>query len=348
MTATATEYNERQRYHQKFIALCQETVGACPTGAWRESDEALVKDWQAAQRLTSDGKVGPVTASAIRWASGVMLHPRRFVWWDHGPLERVGAMRSWGVERLAIMLNSSLAKHDTTPQWKYRLDERLLKITDAATARGMAVTLTAWVRPNPAQLDAVLAYWRRMIPLTGADSIEAELEGNWRERNAHGFDSLEEAGAYLVAGMQDLQDEFGVRLIGTTFPGHKELKMDHATALDHLDAASVQIYSRAALERTDDDKRRIQARYRWDADQGPGTWQHRMIPRYRARGYHVICGLAAWAQAFPGHTEREAYERALTAAALEGVEEVGWWSSKHLRPGTAGADFLAALGDADG
>lgn len=345
-TQAKISYLERQNYHEKFISLCQDIVGSCPVGYWREADIDLIACWQRSKRLKPDGLIGPMTASAIRWDSGIMQKPRRFVWWDSGPVERLGALASWGVERIAIMLNSSSDEHDTQPLWKHRGD-RLKRLSDRAAAKGLKRCLTAWVRPNPQQICEVLKYWRAEIPRTGADRIEAELEGNWRAANVHGFESLREAGAALIEGMQALKRDFGVEIVGTTLPWHDEAKGDGATVSPWLDAISVQWYSRAAMETLEDGSKRVKPWYAWDGKQGPGTWQHRGIPKARAAGHNVICGLAGFTKQFPGRGRFDAFEQEFTAAALEDIEEIGIWSSKHANGGTVMADFLAALAKGD-
>lgn len=57
--------------------------------------------------------------------------------------------------------------------------------------------------------------------------------------------------------------------------------------------------------------------------QPPPSMPHR-------RPVEIGCGLAAYDQAFPGHTEAEAMGAALGAARAEGCTEIRYWSSEHL------------------
>ncbi len=64
--SAAVEYNKKQGYCDGEIKLTQKTVGAVEDGVWGPDTVRKVADWQAANGLAADGKVGSTTYAAIK------------------------------------------------------------------------------------------------------------------------------------------------------------------------------------------------------------------------------------------------------------------------------------------
>lgn len=71
----AIEYNKKQGYDVATVMHIQRTVGATPDGKWGKQSIAQIKAWQAARKLTADGKVGPDTMKIFEdaWAGDAKL-----------------------------------------------------------------------------------------------------------------------------------------------------------------------------------------------------------------------------------------------------------------------------------
>lgn len=344
-------YNNAQRYTPDFVRLAQMTLGATPAcdGEWREFDTDAVKTFQRDRRMKADGKVGPQTAHVIRAASGILRQMPIEFWWDAGPIERMGTLSRFNVKNVALMLNRSSKEYRFEPSWRWR-DRALYQLADAAHARNIGVVGTVWVRPNKAQIDATEAYLRRMILRCKMHAVEVELEGNWEPHNVFtdDFETLADAGVYLLAALQRLADEFGVAIEATAFAGHDELRPasdnpEHGTVTHNPLIGTIwpQVYSHHKK------KKRGSHPYTWGAKYGPGQYQARYMQKMKARwpDRELVCGLAAYGQAYPKRSPVDAMERALCNAAMNGAVRGRYWSAKHLTPGGYTEEFLSGLKD---
>lgn len=338
MSQRVHQWNADQKYTANFVRIAQETVGLEPdcAGKWRAGDTDAIKAFQSKRKLQPDGKVGVATARAIRGASGIFKRAELEFWWDNGPVERVGILAQNQVKRIAIMVNRSSRLYQFTPSWKLRNDS-LRRITDAARCKGMGVTLTAWVRPNKANITAVRDYLDHAIKLTGATGIEVELEGNWSTSNlwADDFNTLGEAGAFLIGMLDDLARTHGVTIEGTTFPGHAELDASKATVMQRVQIAWPQVYAVV--------KPKGNPRYEWGGDFSPGHYQAYYLPQFKAQWPElpVVCGLAGYGQVFHAHDPVDAIARSECEAIQQGSTRNRIWSVRHMVPGGYLAEWLA-------
>ena len=348
----AHEYNRkraRKRITQgvEFIRLAQRTIGAdvCD-GEWREPDVELLKAFQRDEcKLKGedvDGMCGPTTERFIRHKSGIMKGVAIEFWWDHGPIERVGALKAAGVDGLSIMCNRSDKQGSKLPTW--RREESITDVAAAAKKRNMKVILTVWSRPDKWYIDAVLSRLAELVKKTSADAIEFDLEGNWKDddiRPGVGFDPLDAAGHYLAKQIRKFRCRHGVAVELTTYPGHNQWQPD-AIVAEECDALYYQIYTPAQTKRQrkeGEGKRRI-----WGGRDAPAVRQRREIKKLRKAWPNKppVCGLSCWGRTHPNVGPLDSLEVSLCEAALQGIKRVRYWSAKHCTDGEV-TEFLTRV-----
>jgi len=262
-------------------------------------------------------------------------HPSRIAqpcWWDD--LAELGATTA------ALFLDSSKAAWDL--RWT---EQQAREACRLAIERDLEAILTAWPLPQKAQIDAMIADLRRLLPL-GAVALEVELEHLWllEHLDRANFSSMRVAGEYLLERLFLLCEPLDIRVEVTTHLGHPE-SGQHALITPRVHRANMQLYS----TRHDWLKRLV----RWASRLAPGRRQVDGVRRFAGveglgDGVPLLgLGLAGYDQHWPGHSITEALDLALESALTEAaalrlaVSLVMIWSSKWLfghladRPGQA-------------
>lgn len=323
--------------------------------------------WQVVQRLVStkpDGVPGPKTARAIavyQHAHGFSvdgiatpailcmsgLHvqppsglPSRGAWLDMAPGEVLGPrrlpryiarLRELGISSASLMLTSS--KRTERPVFKWSLDE-YDELASGFAAENFPLGLTVWPRPwSEFSLD-LAEQVEEYVSLHRPHRIEFDAEGNWTRGDVRGFDDLEDAADSVVSLFREMYDG---ELVCTTIPEHFE-NSAQAQLSRRCDVLIPQAYS---LYRPGKEK------YQWGERYSPGVMQRWSLARAKdVPGVKVECGLAAWAQKFPGKSIARAMTEAASEVKAQGCEHSHYWSLKHVmrqwRSANARRDWLRA------
>lgn len=227
------------------------------------------------------------------------------------------------INSVCIMINKSNTNASDSP-WELRYKKQafvdaIKKFKD----NGIDVTLTCWPRPSKEQLDTMFADIEDLMNLSDAKNFEVDTEGNWDKKFLKGFRTMREAAEYLGNGMNRIAHSRGGKTSLTTFTYHQE-NSDKAQVGKYMDALYPQAYS--VHSRSD-------KAVGWNEQLGPGGMQEltinraKKVPEFKGE---VACGLAAYDQKWPNHTEAEAMKTALDKAMNLGVKKVRYWSSKWL------------------
>lgn len=240
-----------------------------------------------------------------------------------------------GVRVVAVMIDTSRRGWD--PKWSVG---QLNELRQLALSRDIEVVLTCWPEPDPEDIDAMVKDLPRLLVAAGASALEIDTERNWRHdrvrnvRRQVGRSSLDLAGDHLVAGLSRVRAQLDVRLELTTFTSHTENGRS-ADVAPHMDRLVPQAYSV---------RERNGKLIPWSHSYGPGGMQRFTIDRtLLIEGPKLSVGLAAYDQAWPGHTAHEAMEIAWLAALAYDPMEIRFWSSKWVlgvRANGYAADFL--------
>jgi hypothetical protein len=178
-----------------------------------------------------------------------------------------------------------------------------------------------------------------LMTLTKAKVFQIDAESNWDSKFLKGFHNMSEAAQYLVSKMKETVAKHNGKTSLTTFPYHSE-NSKNATISPYMDTLFPQAYSVA---------NRTNGNVKWNDAFGPKNMQKITLERAAATKINksnICCGLAAYDQKWPGHTEEEAMKVALDTAIEMGVEHVCYWSSKWIVGGSKtnyGNSFLKKL-----
>lgn len=267
---------------------------------------------------------GTVSAAVTGAQAALAAVPTKVGAWIDCPLtsidtEYVRRMRACNITTAAIMTNRMNAVRSAEP-WRLLAPETtIVRAANVFRAGGMDVVLTCWPRPSKSQIALLAASMTGLMRDTRAVALEVDLEANWHPRYLDGFKSMKAAAAHLVDTLREVAN--GARVEVTTFPGHAEARPG-ALVSAHVDALIPQAYSV---------RNRSHGKIAWDDELGPGRIQRMSYANAIATGCpHVAMGLAAYDQAWPGHTIGEAMGVAIETTRALGCREIRYWSSKHI------------------
>lgn len=231
--------------------------------------------------------------------------------------------RAAGLVQAALMANRMNAQR-SAPGWELRgkpatIARAAAHLRDA----GVEVSLTCWPRPDREQLAELERAMGPLLDACSAMAVEVDCEANWTPKHLHGFRTMAEASAELVATLRRLAD--GHRRVElTTYPFHAE-NTAGALVAPHVDLLLPQAYSVSE---------RAGASVPWGSSLGPGAMQRTTLERTAKTGAPatalVGCGLAAYEQRFAGHAPEDAMRVALDTARSLGITTVRYWSSKWI------------------
>lgn len=335
----ALAYNRAQGFSAEEIKRIQRTVGIVPDGIWGPDTVRALWRWQEANGIASDGRAwrdprgntwpailnssesspdkrSPTTLQVGLWIDDP---PRRVTTADY-----IDMLARLGVHTAAIMVT----RQNGVATWNAR---QLAAAARMLQDRGIETVLTAWPTPDRGQIDTLCRTLGELAAVSQSGALEVDLEGNWMGNRRRGFASMQEAGRYLIERLRSLAEPLGARLELTSYPYHTEFSARAAVA-PLVDAVVPQAYSV---------RRRGKEAIGWSDRFGPGRMQALALQRARAVNPNVICGLAAYAQQWPGHTGEEAMGLAWQAVAAAGCETVRYWSSKWVLGSQARANGYA-------
>lgn len=345
----ALEYNRKQGYDVEEVKLIQEVTGSTPDGIWGPRTVRAVALWQGEQGLKVDGKVGPKTFDAIsdfEECPGYVEPPAQVkpsdviigAWGDDAPHVMVkeayaDRLVELGISEIALMMNRANISTHADP-WDLRWhdkgeagwhDDIIAKIAEVYAKRNIRLILTAWPRPDKAQIDEMCEAMVPLLKVTNAIAFEVDTEGNWLTKHLKHFKSMKEAGLYLVTSMREALEQAGIKdghTESTTFGHHAELGR-HPTVTQHVDRACVQGYSTSP---------RSSGPVPWNSYLAPGRHQAWILDRAKKAGAkEVVMGLAAYKQrGFKGHSAREAMQVAYDKTIELGIHHIRYWSTKWI------------------
>lgn len=345
----ALAYNKKQGYDTKEVQLIQEVTGSTPDGVWGPRTVQAVAGWQAEQKISADGKVGPRTFDAISdfeecpsYVEPVTgVQPGKVIvgaWGDDAPnrmkkTSYADRLVELGISEVALMTNrANISKH-ADPwdlRWKDRgeegwEDDAIAEIAQVYAARNIDIILTCWPRPDKAQIDEMCEAMVPLLKVTNANAFEVDVEGNWATKHLKHFGSMDEAAAYLTHAMEQALKDAGIddgETESTTFGHHADLGR-HPTVTPLVDRACVQGYSTSPRQSGPVD---------WDNYLAPGKHQAWILKRAQKAGAkEVVMGLAAYKQrGFKGHSAREAMQVAWDKTVELGIRRVRYWSTKWI------------------
>lgn len=195
------------------------------------------------------------------------------------------------------------------------------------TGSAIRLTLTSWVRPERAFIDALVSQLPAFASSVNARGIELDVEEPWTQRSPVGFASHAEAAEYLFTGLQSARNA-GLE-IAITPQVDMTANAKIRPLAQRADLVIPQAYStfRAGVSSHD-----IGGTY------GPRGLQNRAVEKVaqarQASGTPMIMGLAAYGRAnWPGHTGRQIMELELAhtiSLANAGVQGARYWSWKHI------------------
>ncbi|MFV8755172.1 peptidoglycan-binding domain-containing protein [Nannocystaceae bacterium ST9] len=350
----AIDYDQKQGYTPDQIKTIQRVTGSTPDAVWGAKTVQAVADWQARVGLEPDGKVGTGTWRAVQRVAAVdAAHgrgerkPKLGVWVDDQPSfvladGWLANLAKLGFSTIAIMVQRSTSASSVEP-WAARwTSQQLGKLHAIAKPLGLDVALTTWPLPDAKQLEQMAEALPALLEAAGASALEVDTEGNWTEARLSGFASMADAAKALISTMHAATRASKAKLELTTYPYHPEndAKAQVAPAMGRLFPQAYSVAEREGKPVAWDDPR-----------MGPGGIQALSVHRAEAVAgvaegkVELGLGLAAYEQAFAGHTIAEAMAAALDAAILQRVPEVRYWSSRWI-VGSNGnrevADFFAA------
>jgi|GEM_PF-6199433 len=263
------------------------------------------------------------------------------VWVDVGGLNlrRHGAVHAallhdLGVRDAALMVN----RLDATTFALDAINEATIR-SFAALLRGShtRITLTSWLRPRRAYIDALIAQLPALALDIGAHAIELDVEEPWSKGTPVGFASHDEAAQHLLAGLAPFRSR-GLELAMTAqvdaMP-HPKMR----AVLSGADLLIPQAYSTSSHA--------IGSAY------GPRGLQRRAVTKVaeatQSSGSPIIMGLAAYGrQHWAGHTREDILKIELAeTAALRSqgtIRGARYWSWKHIAgmEGTSSGSTRAA------
>jgi hypothetical protein len=334
----ALAYCQKQDYTREQIQTIQRVTGSTADGTWTEQSVQAIYTWQGRMGLTADGMPGQSTWRSIQRVSTFeakagkrLLSPKLGVWVDdQAPIVLregwLANLAGLGFSTIAIMVQRSTSDTSVQP-WEARwTTAQLTQLRKLAGPLKLEIVLTAWPLPDRAQLAQMAAAMPALLEAAGAAGLEVDTEGNWDAKRLSGFESMAEASATLVETMRNAAAGTKARLELTTYPYHPENDAK-AQVAPHMDRLFPQAYSVADREGK---------AVPWDDRMGPGRIQpltvHRSesIPGVASNEVGLGLGLAAYEQAFEGHTVTEALSAALEAAVVQRIPEVRYWSSRWI------------------
>lgn len=238
------------------------------------------------------------------------------VWVDQSGSELMGdlqahieALQALDITRCCVMIN-----HHREAKWRLRRWNKgwLFRLGEALRDAGIGMTITTWARPNRAYLDAMAEVLPDLADDLGAD-IELDLEGQWCDTAARAAGwELAEAEEYLLGCLRPAPTSWRLCLTSAYVRPQARLAV-------RCDEVALQCYSYCTPKEPERD---------WGRWAGPGSYQEMGVSRMRERMPHQahVMGLAAFSQAYPGHTVREALREAWDACAMRNIPEVRYWS----------------------
>lgn len=244
-------------------------------------------------------------------------------------------LEEMGVTGLALMIDDSRKRWK--PSWSIEQIQEL-----NAMSENLDITVTSWPFPNQSYIEEMY-----VNDMNGLDRIleecpfivgeESDTEFNWKLKYLLGFQSMNHAALSLLDMKRiavDQKDKNNADIELTTFPGHSELT-EHARVSIQCDRVIIQAYSVASRKRNG-----TNWKVPWNHKYAPGKMQDFAKGRAIEAGLiehevEIAFGLALWNQMFAGHTEREAFKKALYAgidncSGYTNCKLIRGWSSKWV------------------
>lgn len=257
---------------------------------------------------------------------------------------QVKDLRQIGVRRVHIMVthaptsykNCTSAQRTTTTT----STTKLVSIVAALEAAKIETIATVYLPPTKDAIDLLTDPndgLLKTLVMSGVKAVEYDLEGGWSKSPPCGFKSHADAVDHLIAQTKTLSTELPVGI--TTHLGRAN---DPHVGLAKADWVSIQAYTSCRPD---------QCVSFTDPKEGPGFRQKRVPAAMAGYNKPMIIGLAAYQQAWPKRSVRDAMAAALDAANTLQTQYKNYlghsyWSSYWaLRPNSAELTFLAATAD---
>ncbi|GEM_PF-6367969 len=222
-----------------------------------------------------------------------------------------------GINRLDIVVNDH-SKSREPRQFSVRSRDRILRLCDAARAKGIEVHLMSWVMPHRQYLDGAAA---ALVPLcreVGAVSLQWDAEEPWTLATRRM--TYPAAASYMQEIFSDLSCAMGITGIGyASIP-----KLGPLAKL--CDYVVPQAYSTRS------------------SGLKPGTVASKFYKRWTTKfSKPVVIGLAAYRQKGIAHHTPESAMRAAAEDAARNVDTVIYWSLSAIRKSLTAARVVASL-----
>jgi len=274
---------------------------------------------------------------------------RMGVWMDVGGQSMVAngsrhaaLLHELGFSEVCIMLNDVSSTRFSLGMVSERA---LASFVPLLANSGIRVTLTSWLRPDKAYIDALVRTLPPLAVSTGAHAIEIDAESNWRSTPvgpSTGFSSRDEATEYFY---RTLRQATGRLEIAITCEVDPMPSAGMAPLLRGADIVVPQAYSTSGAA----------ASHGIGAPYGPRGIQRRALDLHTramdASGRPMLMGLAGYGRdPWPGNTPnavmRMELEEALALRTRGNIRGVRYWSWKHIagldgRGGTPANNYAA-------
>ena len=235
-------------------------------------------------------------------------HPRKCL--EEGYIHR---LRFLPVDHVSVMAED--ARGGFRLKWTH---EQMQEFSSSLVRYNIKPIFCCWPEPTKTYIEHLDKELPRVLESLKTDTVEVDVEFNWKRHKVRGYRSLKEAGEEL---MKVLRKHCG-EVEATTFAMHAEAGRRSTVAI-HCDRLLLQSYS----VRKGVSKRLIP----WGHRYAPGVRQEKDIARVKKAGFENIgVGLAAWQQKGFGVSPFEAMEEALIACFDADIYLIRYWSSKWI------------------
>lgn len=246
--------------------------------------------------------------------------------------EHVARLHALGINDACVMFNGH---NDSSFGFGTASKARIRALAPLLQSAGIGLTLTSWLRPEQAFIDALVAELPDFAREVGARQIEFDAEEAWSRRTVRGYSSHADAADALfdqLDGLRDMGIEVGITPQVDPMTGSKLQRL-----VQRAHFVVPQAYSAMRSSWSDARKRS----HAVGATYGPVGIQRRAVSRLQSAlgtstgTLPMIMGLAAYGRGnWNGHSAAEIMQmeldETLSLAAAHGIQGVRYWSWKWI------------------